>query len=131
LPAKVEIVLGDARLSLEREAPQNFDVLVVDAFSGDSIPVHLITVEAFAEYLRHLKPQGVIVFHVSNRFLDLMPVVKALADAHGLRATWVRDEAEGALASRSDWVLLARRPFILVVDRGGDRAGRARPDWRL
>src|SRR5262249_24903170 len=68
---KVEIVLGDARLSLEREKPQQFDVLAVDAFSGDSIPVHLITVEAFSDYLRHVKPEGVIVFHVSNRFLDL------------------------------------------------------------
>ena len=78
-PAKIETVLGDARLSLEREAPQNFDVLAVDAFSGDSIPVHLITYEAFTEYLRHLKPDGVIAFHVSNRFLDLKPVLLEIA----------------------------------------------------
>jgi hypothetical protein len=82
-PGKMETVLGDARLSLEREAPQNFDVLAVDAFSGDSIPVHLITVEAFTEYLRHLKPEGVIAFHVSNRFLDLKPVLLAIAEKHG------------------------------------------------
>jgi SAM-dependent methyltransferase len=78
-PAKMEVVLGDARLSLEREPPQQFDVLAVDAFSGDSIPVHLITVEAFTEYLRHMKPEGVIAFHVSNRFLDLKPVLLAIA----------------------------------------------------
>jgi len=80
-PAKVDIVLGDARLSMEREPPQNFDVLAVDAFSGDAIPTHLITVEAFDTYLRHMKPGGVIVFHVSNRFLDLKPVLLAIAES--------------------------------------------------
>ena len=68
-PAKIETVLGDARLSMEREAPQNYDLIAVDAFSSDSIPVHLITREAMAVYLKHLKPGGVIAFHVTNRFL--------------------------------------------------------------
>src|SRR5262249_20655955 len=63
-PAKINVVLGDARVSLEREAPQNFDVLAIDAFAGDSIPVHLITYEAVTEYLRHMKPDGIIAFHV-------------------------------------------------------------------
>ena len=76
--------LGDARLPLEREPPQNFDVLAIDAFSSDAIPVHLITSEAVAIYKRHMKPDGVIAFHVTNRFLDLVPVVEALARAHGL-----------------------------------------------
>ena len=73
--ARVEISLGDARLSLEREPPQDFDVLAVDAFSGDSIPVHLLTREAFALYFYHLKPDGVLAVHVSNKHLDLKPVV--------------------------------------------------------
>ena len=84
--ATIETSLGDARLSLEREAPQNFDVLVVDAFSSDSIPVHLITKEAMAVYLKHVKPGGAVVFHVTNRFLELAPVVKQIADSHGLHA---------------------------------------------
>src|SRR5207248_4401523 len=75
-PAKVEVALGDARLSLERERPQNFDVLALDAFSSDAIPVHLLTVEAFKTYLRHLKPGGVLAVHISNRYLDLVPVVQ-------------------------------------------------------
>ncbi|HSW50345.1 MAG TPA: fused MFS/spermidine synthase, partial [Bryobacteraceae bacterium] len=74
-PAKVEIVEGDARLLLEREPPQGFDVLVLDAFSGDSVPVHLLSREAFELYFRHLKPNGVLAVHVSNRFVDLTSVV--------------------------------------------------------
>ncbi len=130
--AKVEIVLGDARLSLEREAPQNFDVLVVDAFSGDSIPVHLITVEAFAEYLRHLKPEGVIVFHVSNRFLDLKPVLLAIAEKHHLEYAFLHESGEDG-GTTSDWVALTRyKPFILkpsIVEATEPVA--PRPDWRL
>ena len=129
---KIETVLGDARLSLEREAPQGFDVLVVDAFSGDAIPVHLITVEAFAEYLRHLKAQGVIAFHVSNRFLDLKPVLLAIAEKHGLEYAFVHETAEGG-ATTSDWVLITRyKPFILkkeIVEVTEPVA--PRPDWRL
>jgi spermidine synthase len=68
--------MGDARLSLEREAPENFDVLAVDAFSSDSIPVHLLTKEAMALYFRHLKPDGILAVHISNRYLDLEPVVE-------------------------------------------------------
>ena len=79
--ATIETPLGDARLTLEREPPQRFDVLAIDAFSSDAIPVHLITSEAVAIYQRHMKPGGVIAFHVTNRFLDLVPVVEALADA--------------------------------------------------
>ena len=82
-PARVEIALGDARLSLEREPPQNFDLLAVDAFSGDSIPVHLITREAFGDYFRHLKPGGILAVHISNLHLDLRPVVERAAAAFG------------------------------------------------
>ena len=82
------VVLGDARLSLEREPPQGFDVLAVDAFSGDAIPAHLITREAFGQYLSHMKPDGIVVFHVSNRFLDLEPVVGAAGGANRARTRW-------------------------------------------
>ncbi|MBK6406875.1 MAG: fused MFS/spermidine synthase, partial [Holophagales bacterium] len=84
--AEVSVVLGDARLSLEREPPQRFDILVVDAFSGDSIPVHLLTREAFALYQRHLAPGGVLAVHCSNRFLNLPPVVALAAKSRGLEA---------------------------------------------
>src|SRR5437762_6301626 len=131
--ANVETVLGDARLNLEREPRQGFDVLAIDAFSSDAIPVHLITSEAVGVYLKHMKPGGVIAFHVTNRFLDLVPVVKALADARGLRATWIRDEGEGPLASRSDWVLLARDGTVLdrplIADSAAEIA--EHPEWRL
>jgi SAM-dependent methyltransferase len=112
-PGKTEVVLGDARLSLEREAPQGYDVIAVDAFSGDSIPVHLITFEAVGEYLRHLKPGGVIAFHVSNRFLDLKPVLLAIAEKRGLEYAYLHEPGEGGTTT-SDWVLLTRdRHFIL------------------
>jgi len=78
--ATTEIVFSDARLRLEREDDQRFDVLMVDAFSGDSVPIHLLTLEAFAQYFRHLKPDGILVVHITNRFLDLRPVVKTAAD---------------------------------------------------
>ena len=74
--ARTELVMGDGRLSLEREAPRGYDVLGIDAFSGDSIPMHLVTREAMAIYVRHIKPDGVIVFQATNRFIDLLPVVK-------------------------------------------------------
>ncbi|HEY4998458.1 MAG TPA: fused MFS/spermidine synthase, partial [Usitatibacter sp.] len=131
-PAKIEIVLGDARLSLEREAPQNYDVLAVDAFSGDSIPVHLITVEAFTQYLRHLKPDGVIAFHVSNRFLDLKPVLLAIAEKQKLEYAYLHESGEDG-GTTSDWVILTRnKSFILkpsIVEATEPVA--PRPDWRL
>ena len=106
--AQIEISLGDARLSLEREAPHDFDVLVVDAFSSDSIPVHLITKEAMAVYLKHVKHGGAVVFHVTNRFLKLAPVVKQIADDLGLHAALIIDEAEDSVFSKTDWVIVTR-----------------------
>jgi SAM-dependent methyltransferase len=113
--ARIEVLMGDARLTLEREPPQGFDVLAVDAFSSDSIPVHLITREAVAVYLRHMKPDGVIAFHVSNRFLELPPVVGRLAKEHGLAVVLVSDEGrEGDDDhTKTDWVLLSRDPRAL------------------
>ena len=105
--AEIAVALGDARLVLEREASQHFDVLAVDAFSSDAIPVHLLTRQAFEVYLRHLNPQGVLAIHVTNRYLDLVPVVRDIADALKLAAVHVAEAADGVIAS-TDWVLVAR-----------------------
>ncbi len=131
--ATIEMALGDARLSLEREPPQRFDVLAIDAFSSDAIPVHLITTEAVAVYKRHLAKGGVIAYHVTNRFLDLVPVVDALARANGLEAMLIQDDGESALASRSDWVLLSDNAELLARPGLADFATpiEPRPDWRL
>jgi spermidine synthase len=91
MPGTHEIVLGDGRLALDREAPRLYDVLAMDAFAGDSIPSHLITREAMAIYVKHLKPDGVIVFQATNRFVDPMPVIRRLADAVGMQAMLVSD----------------------------------------
>lgn len=108
-PGKVEVVLGDARMSLEREAPQNYDVLVLDAFSGDAVPVHLLTREALALYLRHIKTNGTIAVHVTNRHLDLVQVVENLARYHGLASKYVAyTNRDAAWHYDSFWMLLAR-----------------------
>jgi SAM-dependent methyltransferase len=112
---RTEVVMGDARVSLERQPPQGFDVLVVDAFSGDSIPIHLLTAEAFAEYFRHLKPSGVLAVHTSNRYLDLTPVVRAAADHFGKASLLVENEAERARhVNASSWVLVGPRGNALL-----------------
>ncbi len=106
--ATVSFADGDARASLSREAPQHFDVLVVDAFSGDAIPLHLLTTEAMAVYRRHLAPGGVLAFHVSNRYVDLEPEVGQLAAAAGMQA---RSFASAARPARGEfaatWVLVS------------------------
>ena len=133
--AAAEVVLGDARLSLEREPAQGFDVLAVDAFSSDSIPVHLITREALAVYLRHMKPGGVIAFHVSNRFLDLPPVVGRLAKEHGLRAVLVSDEGkdDDDDHTKTDWVLISRDAKVLEakeIKAVSPQPPEEKPGWR-
>lgn len=131
--AAIEIALGDARLNLEREPPQGFDVLAVDAFSSDAIPVHLITSEALAIYRRHVRPGGIIAFHVTNRYLDLAPVVQQLADAQALHAVLVADDGEEPLASRSDWVLVSDSEEALAAEKIDEVAERIKPHegWRL
>jgi SAM-dependent methyltransferase len=114
--AKIETVLGDARLAMEREPAQQYDILVVDAFSSDAIPVHLITLEAMDTYLKHTKPGGVIAFHVTNRYLQLKPVVKLLAQARGLYAMNVADDGELRFASSTDWVLVSRNPQFFKLE---------------
>ncbi len=130
--AKVEISLGDARLNLEREPIQQFDVLAIDAFSSDSIPVHLITLEAVAIYEKHMKPDGVIAFHVSNRFLDLKPVVQMIAEKRGLEVAWVRDMYEDG-STTSDWILLTKAKNLLLKPEilDGTYIIPPEPGWRL
>jgi SAM-dependent methyltransferase len=117
--ARVEIIPGDARLSMEREPPQEYDVLVIDAFSSGSIPVHFLTLEAFQLYKRHLRSGGVLAMHISNAYLDLSPVVLKLARAMGWMAALVPsppDDAENLYAA--EWVLVSgepgffRQPFL-------------------
>ena len=117
-PARVELALGDARLSLEREPAQNLDVLAIDAFSGDSVPAHLLTTEALDVYLRHLKPGGALLFHTTNRYLELAPVVKMIAESRGMSAALIEheptaDEEENQLLSNSDWVVVTRNQSLI------------------
>lgn len=132
--ATIELALGDARLNLEREPPQQLDILAVDAFSSDAIPVHLITKEALAAYLRHMKPDGIVAFHVSNRFLNLVPVVGRIAQENGAHAVVVYDEGgEDGDQTTSDWVLVSRDPKALEAPQiraGKPVAPEERPDWR-
>jgi len=114
--AKTELVMGDARLSMEREPDQQYDVIVLDAFSSDAIPVHLLTLEAFDHYQRHLKPDGVIAVHVSNRYLDLHPVVYRIADKIGFPAITIDDNDtayEDAGFYGSDWIIMTRNQVLL------------------
>ncbi len=113
--AEVEVEMGDARLSLEREPPsRQFDVLVLDAFSGDAIPAHLLTREAFAIYRQHLAPGGVIAAHITNSYLYLAPVVRGIAKDTGLDTTRVYmpfDEENNLY--RNDWMLLTKDAGLL------------------
>jgi hypothetical protein len=109
---EVSVGLGDGRLTLEREPPQEYDVLAVDAFSSDAIPMHLLTVEAFRAYLRHLARDGVIALHITNRYLDLKPVVRGAAGALSLHAEHVPSPDQG-MAWASDWMLVARDRALL------------------
>jgi len=133
--AAVEVELGDARLALEREVPQRFDVLAVDAFSSDAIPVHLITKEALGVYLRHVKPDGIVAFHVSNRFLRLVPVVAQLAKEHGVHVTLVSDRGKDGDDDHTttDWVLVSRDPKALEapeIREASAEAAEVEEGWR-
>jgi len=119
--AAVEIVLGDARISMENEwnleGSRNYDVLAVDAFSSDAIPIHLLTRECFELYWRHLKTDGILAVHISSRYLDLSPVLRSLAEPHandGMVAVRIDKEGtSGQGTNSSDWVLITRnREFL-------------------
>jgi hypothetical protein len=132
--AKIEIAHGDARLSMEAEPPEHYDVIAVDAFSGDAIPVHLLTAEAIELYQRHLRPGGIVAFHISNQYLDLAPVVKQQADHAGLRAVIIStsdDPDAGAFAA--DWVLVTANEKFLAIRKVSDASAEIfpRPGLRL
>jgi hypothetical protein len=131
--AKVEVVMGDGRLSMERElkehGPLNYDVIHLDAFSGDAIPAHLLTDESFGLYERHLRheervdettgktirvPTGIIVVHISNRYLDLEPVVAAIARKYKYQTWSVHKQEEGGPTdTASDWILVTKNEEFL------------------
>jgi hypothetical protein len=110
-PARVEIALGDGRLVLESEPSQQFDLLVMDAFSGDSVPVHLITREAFRTYFRHLKSNGILAVNISNAYLDLQPVMERAAAAFDkvALAYYYQPEEDDFLCFACSWTLVMDR----------------------
>jgi hypothetical protein len=124
--ARITTVLGDARISLERELaegdPQNFDVLVLDTFSSDSIPVHLVTKEAFGLYLAQLAPGGIIAAHITNLHLDLQPVFWQVAESYGLSMARINYEGDSKGGFASHWILLARDPALLDIPAIQERA---------
>src|SRR5207302_6170149 len=109
---KLNIVPGDARLSMEqelsRDEPQNFDLLVVDAFSGDAPPVHLLTKQAFEIYLKELNPNGIIAVNTTNTFIDLQPVLVQIAENMKLKYAIVHSDGDGRTSLYCDWGLLSR-----------------------
>lgn len=116
-----KVSIGDARLVMESEPPQPYDLLAVDAFSSDAIPIHLLTREAFALYLRRLKPDGILAIHVSNRYLDLIPVVARDAEEFQYRAYQITDRPSDDYLSASTWMLIGRdtHMFVLLGFEGG------------
>ena len=118
-PAEMTMVTGDARLALEFEEPQKFDVLVLDAFSGDAIPVHLLTKDAVTAYQKHLKPDGVLAIHISNLHFDLRPIINGIADEMNLARVIRFGNADAdKSAYASIWALLARQPEALAESVG-------------
>lgn len=129
--ARTEMVLGDARLSLEHEEPQEYDILVLDAFSGDAIPTHLLTEECIALYTKHLKEDGLLCVHISNLHFDLRPVVQHLAEFQKLRAVCIgtkRDEQDGT--HQCHWMLLSRHPISSEITEAAQKIDRI-PDKRI
>jgi spermidine synthase len=127
--ARIEVVGGDARLSLERSRPLAFDLLAVDAFSSDAVPVHLLTREAFALYGRHLRgPASVLAVHVSNRYLDLEDIVQAGGRSAGFATVEAVNDIVNDDSEASTWMLLARDPATLAPF-GPLRAVPATPPW--
>jgi spermidine synthase len=114
--ATTEVILGDARISMERESSQQFDVLVLDAFSGDSIPTHLLTKEAFDVYLRHLSADGVIAVHISNKHVNLEPVIRRLGAELHLPCSIVASPDRLPQCMRAKWVLMSKTDTFLASD---------------
>jgi hypothetical protein len=127
--ADIQVIPGDARVSLERElasgGPQNFDLLVLDAFSGDAMPLHLLTKEAFEIYLKHLKQDGIMAVNVSNRYFNLDLEIYRLADEFNLGTALIEDKGNGVQSYDSIWMLLTRDQGFLkqpaIADRSAQR----------
>ena len=124
--AEINVVLGDARLSMEAEAVQNFDILMMDAFTGDAPPVHLLTVEAFDVYLKHLKPNGVLAIHVSNRHLDMAPLIAKIGHLNNMSSVEIVNiDTKKVYISGSNWMLLTRdskfinHPKVIAAGKEG------------
>lgn len=126
----VEIALGDARRSLQQEEPQQFDALLLDAFSGDSVPVHLLTREAFEIYRRHMKPGGIIAVHVSNRYLTLAPVIEKVAASIGWKTTRIGTEKDG-FNEATDYVLVTNNETFLQANPRGPADDEPEPEASL
>lgn len=132
--AQVSFVDGDGRAALAREAPQHFDVLVIDAFSGDAIPLHLLTMQALGVYRRHLRPGGILAFHISNQHVDLEPAIALLASSAGLEARTIQSRAN---AERGEfiatWVLVTDNTAFLELPAiaSASRLPAQRPGMRL
>lgn len=126
--ADVHVVIGDGRLELAAAADHSYDLIVLDAFSSDAVPVHLLTREAVHIYLRKLKPNGIIVFHISSRYLDLQPLVGSVTRSLGLASLYQMHTPSAAAerlgATTSQWIAVARRPGTLEPLA---RTGRWRP----
>ena len=115
--AKVSYSLGDGRLNLERDPPQQFDMLSIDAFSSDSVPMHLMTVEALRVYQKQIKPDGAIVYNVTNRLINLAPMVKLLAEQEGMTAILISDTAARGDYYQTDFVIVTRNPKLIADAR--------------
>lgn len=131
--ASINVALGDGRLSLERQPSQQFDMMVIDAFSGDSVPVHLLTREAFAIYFRHLKPGGVLSVNISNRYLNLEPVMERAAESFGKTAVvfdyWPQSDAD-FLCTASSWVLIVDKNSPALTGMKGARVIKPHTEFR-
>jgi spermidine synthase len=127
------VEIGDGRLLIEAKADATYDIIFLDAYNSDSIPIHLITKEALTIYTKKLKPGGLLFFHISNRYLDLRPVLSKLADTLGLRAVYTiympDDEAKKTHAEASDWMIMAREESTLapLVELPGWRRLKSKP----
>ena len=134
--ANLKVEVGDARLTLEQAPANSIDLLVLDAFSSDSIPVHLLTKEAFDMYLRKLRPGGVIAVHISNRYLDLEPILAKEASSLAL-VSRSNDDTESdnhTGKAASHWIIMARSlsdlsPLDRSIDWNGLLVSDSTPLW--
>jgi len=115
--ANLSITLGDGRLNLEREPSQQFDMLSIDAFSSDSIPMHLMTVEALQVYQKQIKPEGAIVYNVTNRLINLAPMVQLLAQQEGMTAILISDTTAQGDYYKTDFVIVTRNQKLIKDPR--------------